>query len=51
MRFKSEAFWGMEGQIVVLTEERVTTELSFPSPVTEPMVQRLRTHLGQTDVG
>ena len=50
VRFKSEAFWGMEAQIVVVTEERVTTELAFPVPVTEPLMQRLLTHLGQTGV-
>ena len=48
VRFKSEAFWGLEAEIVVLTAERVTTELAFPVPVTEPVVQRLRTHLGQS---
>lgn len=51
VRFKSEAFWGMEAHIVVLTAERVTTELALPVPVTEPMAQRLTAHFGQPDGG
>lgn len=49
VRFKSEAFWGMEAEIVVLTEERVSTELAFPVPVTDAVIQRLRSHLDHAD--
>lgn len=47
VRFKSEAFWGIDAEIVVLTAERVTTELAFPVPVTEPVIQRFQGYLGQ----
>lgn len=47
VRFKSEAFWGIDAEIMVLTAERDTTELAFPIPVTEPVAQRLQAHLGR----
>lgn len=46
VRFRSEAFWGMDGEIVVLTAERATTELAVPGMVTRLVFERVREQLG-----
>lgn len=46
VRFRTEAFWGMDGEIVVVTAEGATTELALPGPVTAPFVERVREQLG-----
>jgi hypothetical protein len=46
VRFRTEAFWGMEAEIVVLTSERATTELALDPDLTEVVVERLREQLG-----
>ena len=46
IRFRTEAFWGMEGQIIVLAAERATTELAVPAEQAGPLHQRIRTQLG-----
>ena len=46
VRFRTEAFWGMDAEIVVLTSERATTELALAPDVTAPVVERLREQLG-----
>lgn len=46
IRFRTEAFWGMAGQIIVLGAERTTTELAVPLEHVEPLHERLRAQLG-----
>jgi hypothetical protein len=46
VRFRTEAFHGMEADIVVLTSERGTLELALPVELTAPVVDRLRAQLG-----
>jgi hypothetical protein len=41
VRFRSEAFWDLEGDIVVLHAERATTELALPPDLTGPVYERL----------
>lgn len=48
-RFRTEAFHGMEADIVVLTSERGTVELALAGELTGPVVERLRGHLGLSD--
>ena len=50
VRFQTEAFWGMEGEIVVLHAERTTTELACEPAFTHPVADRLRDLLGLTTV-
>ena len=50
VRFRTEAFWGMDADIVVLTSERGTTELAFPQDLTAPVAARLRELFGLDDV-
>lgn len=51
VRFRTEAFWGMDGEIVVLAAERTTTELAVPGPLTGPLFDRLREQLGLDRTG
>lgn len=46
VRFRTEAFWGLDGEIVVITAERATTELAVPAPIAGPLRDRLREQLG-----
>jgi hypothetical protein len=46
VRFRTEAFWGMEADIVVVSAERATTELALSPDLTAPVVDRLRDLLG-----
>lgn len=46
VRFRTEAFFGMEADIVVLTSERGTVELALPADLIGPVVDRLCAHLG-----
>lgn len=46
VRFRTEAFFGMDADIVVLVSERATVELALPVDLTDPVVDRLRAHLG-----
>ena len=46
VRFRTEAFFGMEADIVVLTSERGTVELALPVELTSPVVGSLRAQLG-----
>lgn len=41
VRFRTEAFWGMDAEIVVLHAERATTELAMPPELTGPVHERL----------
>ncbi|NLD77629.1 MAG: hypothetical protein GX643_13285 [Acidimicrobiales bacterium] len=41
VRFQTEAFWGMESQIVVLEGERSTVELAVLPDLAEPLAERL----------
>ena len=50
VRFRTEAFWGMEADIVVLTSERGTTELAVPQDLTDLVATRLRELFGLDDV-
>lgn len=45
VRFRTEAFFGMDADIVVLASERATVELALPVDLTGPVVDRLRAHL------
>lgn len=45
VRFRTEAFWGMDARIVVLHSERATTELALPEELTDPVHDRLRSQL------
>ena len=45
VRFRTEAFWGMDGQIVVLTAERATTELAVRAELTDPLLDRVKEQL------
>ena len=46
VRFQTEAFWGMESQIVVLEGERSTVELAVLPDLAEPLAERLDDLLG-----
>jgi hypothetical protein len=46
VRFRTEAFFGMEADIVVLSSERGTVELALDAELTGAVVDRLRVHLG-----
>lgn len=46
VRFRTEAFFGMDADIVVLTSERGTVELALPADLVGPVEERLRVHLG-----
>lgn len=50
VRFRTEAFWGMDADIVVLTSERGTTELAVPQDLTDLVASRLRGLFGLEDV-
>lgn len=41
VRFRTEAFWGLDAQIIVLQAERTTTELAVAPHLTQPMYDRL----------
>jgi len=41
IRFRSEAFWELDGEILVLHAERTTTELALPASLTGPVYDRL----------
>jgi len=41
VRFRTEAFWGNEGDIVVVTAERSTVELALPPGDAEAVAARL----------
>lgn len=42
VRFRTEAFWGMDADIVVCPAERFTTELAVPAELARPLADRLR---------
>lgn len=46
VRFRTEAFWGMDADIVVLRAERATTELACDPDLTVAIAARLRALLG-----
>lgn len=46
VRFRTEAFWGIDAEIVVLTVERSTTELALPLELTAPVFDRLEARFG-----
>ncbi|MCU1497933.1 MAG: hypothetical protein JWM47_1886 [Acidimicrobiales bacterium] len=48
VRFRTEAFWGMDADIVVLRSERATTELALAPNLTGAVTERLRDQLGLT---
>ena len=48
VRFRSEAFWGMDGEILVLRSEWGTTEMALPPALSGPLLDRLRTQLSIT---
>ncbi len=41
VRFQTEAFWGMDSQILVLEGERSTVELAVAPDLVEPLAERL----------
>lgn len=45
VRFQTEAFWGLSGDIIVIQEERATTELALPAPLLHPLGDRLAAQL------
>lgn len=45
VRFRTEAFWGLDAEIVVLNSERATTELAVAPELTGPIVDRLTAQL------
>lgn len=49
VRFRSEAFWGMEAWIVVLRAERATVELACEEDLVAPLAERLADLLGLSD--
>ncbi len=51
VRFRTEAFWGMDGQILVLAAERATTELAVATELTGPLLERIRSQLGFDEEG
>jgi hypothetical protein len=46
VRFRTEAFWGMQADIVVVESERTTVELALPPGDAEPVAARLDQLLG-----
>lgn len=42
VRFRTEAFWGMEADIVVCAAEPFTTELAVPAELAVPLADRLQ---------
>lgn len=46
VRFQTEAFWGMDGEILVLAAERSTTELAVPAVLSGPCFERICDQLG-----
>lgn len=52
VRFRSEAFWDLDGEILVLHAERATTELALPPALTGPVHERLVAQLlGDDGIG
>lgn len=51
VRFRTEAFWGMEGRILVLAAERATTEVAVTPVLTGPLLERIREQLGFDEEG
>ncbi|QXC60983.1 hypothetical protein KSP35_22155 [Aquihabitans sp. G128] len=49
VRFRTEAFWGMDAEIVVLRSERATSELALAPDLTGPLLDRLAEQLGLAD--
>ncbi len=45
VRFRTEAFWGLEADIVVLGSERTTTELAVAPDLLPALLPRLRAQL------
>lgn len=41
VRFRTEAFWGMDGDIVVITADPTTIELALPKGDAEALASRL----------
>lgn len=41
IRFQTEAFWGMKGQIVVVEGKRATLELAVEADLADPLAERL----------
>jgi hypothetical protein len=46
VRFPTEAFWGLDAEIVVLGAGRSTTEVALPPEVTAPVFDRLEARFG-----
>lgn len=51
VRFRSEAFWGLDADIVVLGSERTTTELAIAPDLLDAALGRLRVQLGPETTG
>lgn len=45
VRFQTEAFWGLDGDIIVIHEDRATTELALPDGFLHPLAGRLSDQL------
>ncbi len=45
IRFRSEAFWGLDGEIFVLQSDAGTSEIAVPAALSGPLLDRLRTML------
>ncbi|MCB0976261.1 MAG: hypothetical protein KDB02_02270 [Acidimicrobiales bacterium] len=45
VRFRTEAFWGLDAEIIVLHSERATTEIAMPPELTGPAIDRLAAQL------
>lgn len=45
VRFRSEAFWGLDGDIIVIRQERATTELALDTDLVGPLGGRLADQL------
>lgn len=41
VRFRTEAFWGLDGDIIVIEEDVPTTELALPGTLLHPLHDRL----------
>lgn len=46
IRFRSEAFWGMDGEIIVLHSDLGITEVAVPVAISQPLLDRLGAVLG-----
>lgn len=49
VRFPTEAFWGMDADIIVVQSERATTEIALPGALLGPVHERLVEQLAPVD--